>query len=39
MDIKTEYERKLKEPNEAVKVIKQGDWIDYGWTVTAPAGR
>ncbi|MDD2190695.1 MAG: butyryl-CoA:acetate CoA-transferase [Eubacteriales bacterium] len=37
MDIYKEYERKLKEPNEAVKVIKPGDWIDYGWTATAPA--
>ncbi len=37
MDIYKEYKRKLREPNEAVKVIKPGNWIDYGWTATVPA--
>ena len=37
MDFNKEYERKLKKPVEAVKVIKSGDWIDYGWTATVPA--
>jgi butyryl-CoA:acetate CoA-transferase len=27
-----EYATKLKSADDAVKVIKSGDWIDYGWT-------
>lgn len=30
MSIMDEYKRKLVTPDEAVKVIKSGDWIDYG---------
>ena len=28
-DFHTEYESKLTTPEEAVKVVKSGDWIDY----------
>ena len=31
-----EYRRKLVTPEEAVKVIKPGDWIEYGFCVCAP---
>ena len=34
MDFKALYKQKLTTADEAVKVIKSGDWIDYGW-VTA----
>lgn len=30
MSLLEEYRRKLVSPDEAVKVIKSGDWIDYG---------
>lgn len=30
------YKQKLVSATEAVKVIKSGDWVDYGWAVTAP---
>ena len=26
-----EYRQNLASPDEAVKVIKSGDWVDYGW--------
>ena len=29
MDYIQEYKRKLRTPDEAVKVVKSGDWIDY----------
>ena len=29
-----EYADKLKTAEEAVRVIKNGDWVDYGWTST-----
>lgn len=29
MDYSSEYKEKLKTPEEAVKVVKSGDWIDY----------
>lgn len=31
MDYKTLYQSKLTSAQEAVKVIKSGDWVDYGW--------
>ena len=31
MDYAKEYEQKLVSAEEAVKVIKSGDWVDYGW--------
>ena len=32
-----EYRRKLKTPDEAVKAVKNGDWIDYSSHVCFPA--
>ena len=31
MDYSKEYAQKLISADEAVKVIKSGDWVDYGW--------
>lgn len=31
-----EYAQKLTTAEEAVKVIKSGDWVDYGWTTGTP---
>ena len=31
MDYSNEYKQKLVSADEAVKVIKSGDWVDYGW--------
>ncbi|HHV72879.1 MAG TPA: butyryl-CoA:acetate CoA-transferase [Clostridia bacterium] len=36
MSYMDEYRRKLVTPEEAVKVIKPGDWIEYGFCVCAP---
>lgn len=36
MDIREMYERKLCSAEEAVKVVRSGDWIDYGWNACAP---
>lgn len=33
MNDKAEYKRKLTTAREAVKVVRSGDWIDYGWCV------
>ncbi|PHU39813.1 butyryl-CoA:acetate CoA-transferase [Pseudobutyrivibrio ruminis] len=38
MDFQAEYKKKLTTAAEAVKVVKSGDWVDYGWcTGTADA--
>ncbi|MDO4977824.1 MAG: butyryl-CoA:acetate CoA-transferase [Eubacteriales bacterium] len=31
-----DYANKLVTAEEAVKVIKSGDWVDYGWTTITP---
>ena len=31
MDVKQIYEQKLCSAEEAVSIVKSGDWIDYGW--------
>lgn len=31
MDFSQEYKQKLVSADEAVKIIKSGDWVDYGW--------
>ena len=31
MDFSEEYRQKLVSADEAVKVIKSGDWVDYVW--------
>lgn len=36
MDYSKLYNEKLTSPYEAVKVVKSGDWIDYGWVIAAP---
>lgn len=36
MDFKALYSQKLVTADEAAKVVKSGDWVDYGWTVTTP---
>ncbi|MCC8097387.1 MAG: butyryl-CoA:acetate CoA-transferase [Eubacterium sp.] len=30
------YNQKLTSAKEAVKVVKSGDWVDYGWTTGTP---
>ena len=36
MGFAEEYRSKLTTAEEAVKVVKSGDWVDYGWcTATA----
>ncbi len=32
-----DYAAKLVSAEEAVKVVKSGDWVDYGWTTITPA--
>lgn len=36
MDFKQLYTQKLTSPENAVKAVKSGDWVDYGWTTTTP---
>ncbi len=36
MDFYQEYREKLRTPDEAVKVIKNGDWVDYGINICFP---
>lgn len=36
MDYKAMYQEKLTTADEAVKVVKNGDWVDYGWCVGTP---
>ena len=36
MDIREAYNQKLRTPEEAVKVVRSGDWTDYGWNACAP---
>lgn len=36
MDYKKLYQKKKRTAQEAVKIVKSGDWIDYGWCVTTP---
>lgn len=31
MDYSAEYKQKLVSADEAVKIVKSGDWVDYGW--------
>ena len=31
MSYQEEYRQKLTTAEEAVKVVKSGDWVDYGW--------
>lgn len=36
MSFINEYQQKLVAAEEAVKIIKTGDWLDYGWCTTTP---
>ncbi|MCC8074967.1 MAG: butyryl-CoA:acetate CoA-transferase [Clostridiales bacterium] len=36
MDYQALYQSKLTTADEAVKCVRSGDWVDYGWTVTTP---
>ena len=37
MDYQALYQQKLTTADEAVKVVKSGDWVDYTWcTWTRP---
>lgn len=36
MDFAKEYQEKLVSADEAVKVVKSGDWVDYGWCTGTP---
>lgn len=36
MSFSAEYQQKLTTAEEAVKVIKSGDWVDYGWCTGTP---
>ena len=36
MDYKGLYQQKLTSAEEAVKVVKSGDWVDYGWCTNHP---
>lgn len=36
MDYQKEYQDKLVTADEAVKCIKSGDWVDYGWCAGTP---
>lgn len=36
MDYIKKYQEKLTSPEEAVKIVKSGDWIDYGSTLLVP---
>lgn len=36
MDIRQEYQRKLRTAEEAVRVVESGDWVDYGWAACTP---
>lgn len=36
MGYKEEYQKKLVTAKEAVKAVKSGDWVDYGWCTGHP---
>ena len=36
MDFTKEYQQKLTTPEEAVKVVKSGDWVDYSVSLGFP---
>ena len=36
MNFAEEYRKKLTTAAEAVKVVKSGDWVDYGWCTNHP---
>ena len=36
MDVQTLYREKLRTPEEAVRLVKDGDWVDYSQTCSFP---
>ncbi|MGE4277117.1 MAG: butyryl-CoA:acetate CoA-transferase [Lawsonibacter sp.] len=36
MDFQALYQQKLTTADQAVKVVKSGDWVDYGWCTNHP---
>ena len=36
MNVQTMYQEKLTTAEQAVKVVKSGDWVDYGWCTNHP---
>ena len=36
MTVQEMYQQKLTTADEAVKVVKSGDWVDYGWCCNQP---
>lgn len=36
MDYQALYQKKLTTADEAVKAVKSGDWVDYGWCTGTP---
>lgn len=36
MDVNAVYQQKLTTPEQAVKIVKSGDWVDYGWCTNHP---
>jgi len=36
MTFRYEYQQKLRSPEEAVRVVKNGDWVDFGCTLSMP---
>ena len=36
MDYQALYQQKLTTPEQAVKAVKAGDWVDYGWCTNHP---
>lgn len=36
MSYQDEYQQKLTTAGEAVKAVKSGDWVDYGWSICSP---
>ena len=39
MDYAALYQKKLTSAAEAVKVVKSGDWVDYGWPHASMSSR
>ena len=36
MGVREEYRAKLRTPEQAVELVKSGDWVDYNWTANTP---
>ena len=36
MSVFDEYKQKLVTADEAVKIVKSGDWVDYAWCTSTP---